>query len=90
MKTDANGNQEWNKTYGTSGTARGLCVIQTDDEGYAIAGTANYNADLIKTDASGNMLWNRSYNQMTRADAIIQTSDGGYALAGSSDDFGGQ
>jgi hypothetical protein len=89
LKTDARGNQEWNRTYGTSGSAWARCVIQTDDGGYAIAGMANYVADLIKINGYGNMVWNRSYSQMTRADAIIQTTDGGYALAGSSGGLGG-
>jgi len=83
LKTDSQGNQQWNKTYGTSGSARGLSIIQTVDNGYAISGIANYNADLIKIDASGNMLWNKSYTQITSANAIIRTTDGGYALAGS-------
>ena len=89
LKTDARGNQEWNRTYGTSGSAWARCIIQTDDGGYAIAGMANYVADLIKINGYGNMVWNRSYSQMASAYAVIQTTDGGYALAGSSGDFGG-
>ena len=83
MKTDTQGNQQWNKTYGTVGSARGLSVIQTDDNGFAVSGIANSNADLIKIDSSGNMVWNKSYTQLTSANAIIKTADGGYALAGS-------
>jgi hypothetical protein len=82
LKTDAQGNQQWNKTYGSSG-AQGRCVIPTNDGGFAICGVAYSNAYLIKIDASGNMVWNRSYNQITTAYAIIKTTDGGYALAGS-------
>jgi hypothetical protein len=82
LKTDAQGNQQWNKTYGSSG-AQGRCVIPTNDGGFAICGVAYSNAYLIKIDASGNMVWNQSYNQITAAYAIIKTTDGGYALAGS-------
>jgi hypothetical protein len=86
LKTDAYGTMEWNKTYGTSGTVMGSSVIQTGDGGFAIAGTANSDAELIKTDAAGNMQWNRTYQDYTWAYCVIQTSDGGYALAGATGD----
>ena len=41
LKTDALGNAEWNKTYGSSGSAQGRCVIQTSDGGYALVGYSN-------------------------------------------------
>jgi hypothetical protein len=83
LKTGASGIMEWKKTYGSLGSAQGHCVIQTSDGGYALAGMANYDAELIKIDAAGNTQWNRTYEDYTRAYCVIQTSDGGYALAGS-------
>ncbi len=41
IKTDANGNQEWCKTYGRAGNYEGSSVVQTDDGGYAILGDGN-------------------------------------------------
>jgi hypothetical protein len=90
VKTDADGNAVWNRTYagGTHDSAHSL--IQTDDGGYALAGDAAYlgagGADfwLVRTDADGNMLWNKTYGGAYHdwADALIQTDDDGYALTG--------
>ena len=38
MKTDANGNQQWDKTFGGSGDDSAYSLIQTSDGGFAIAG----------------------------------------------------
>lgn len=90
VKTDAQGNQQWNRTYGGSGFDWASCVIQTFDGGYAIAGSTNsstagdYDCWLMKTDSSGNQQWNKTYGGIHNdyAASVIQTSDGGYALAG--------
>jgi hypothetical protein len=80
VKTDAEGNEMWNRTYG-GGHAHAL--IQTGDGGYALAGTTGH-AYLVKTDSYGNMVWNRTYEgtYVDAAAALVQTIDGGYALAG--------
>lgn len=41
LKTDANGNELWSRTYGDSGTYDGNSVVQTDDGGYALLGEGN-------------------------------------------------
>jgi len=59
VKTDANGNSLWNKTYGGIGDDRAYSVVETSDGGYALAGqTTSYGAGntdfwLVKTDVSG-------------------------------------
>jgi hypothetical protein len=91
VKTDANGNMQWNKTYGGSNEDWAFSVVQTDDRGYAIAGTTtSFGAVgrdfwLVKTDANGNMQWNKTYGGTSddQAYSVVQTSDGGYALGGS-------
>ena len=90
VKTDANGNMEWNNTYGGTGDDWALSLINASDGGYVLAGyTSSFGAGgrdawLVKTDATGTMEWNQTYggtgNDM--AFSLVATSDGGYALAG--------
>jgi hypothetical protein len=96
VKTDANGDAKWNKTYGGTKEDIAYSVIQADDGGYAVAGSTRSfgagNADfwLVKTDADGKMFWNRTYGgtEDDVAYSVIQTRDKGYALAGYTYSFG--
>jgi len=88
VKIDSFGRIQWNQTYaGPSDRANGECVIQTIDEGYAIAGwtltnsTGLYSAWLVKTDSAGTVQWNQTYGSLG-AYSVVQTSDGGYAMTG--------
>ncbi len=86
----------WNKTYGGASADYAYSVVQTSDEGFALAGgTYSYGAGngdfwLVKTDSSGNVAWSRTYggNLSDLACSVVQTSDGGYALAGYTNSFG--
>jgi len=87
VKTDAWGNEQWNKRIEAPPYAQAQALIQTSDGGYALAGAINNGWDgwVVKTDANGNALWNRTYGEEGEWDAlldIIQTGDGGYALTG--------
>jgi hypothetical protein len=90
IKTDADGNMQWNKTYGGALDDCALSMCQTGDGGYALAGKTNSSGAgahdfwLVKTDAAGNMLWNKTYGgtDSESAAAVVQTSDGGYAVVG--------
>jgi len=97
VKTGANGDTLWKKTYGGSEWERGNSVQQTADGGYVIAGrtysfgAGNCDVWLIKTDANGDTLWTRTYGG-SGADggySVRQTSDGGYIIAGWEDSFAG-
>jgi hypothetical protein len=92
VKTDTNGVEEWNQTYGGTGPYELIhdgakALIQTQDGGYALAGYTNtYRAggsDMwqIKTDANGKAQWNETYGR-GGAKALIQTVDGDIVIAG--------
>jgi len=90
IKTDADGNREWDETYGGSGGEAVRSVQQTSDGGYIGAGyTRSFGAGyydywLVKTDSRGRLEWDRTFgtSRGEYAHAVQQTSDGGYAVAG--------
>jgi len=96
IKTDANGNVQWAKTYGGSGDDHAFSVRQTSDGGYIVAGytrsfgASNWDIFLIKTDANGNVQWAKTYGGSNEEKAyfVQQTSDGGYIVAGETRSFG--
>ena len=96
VKTDANGNVQWAKTYGGAGWDQPYSVQQTSDGGYILTGeTTSFGAGnrdffLIKTDANGNVQWAKTYGgtNWDQAFSVQQTSDGGYIVAGGTWSFG--
>jgi hypothetical protein len=84
IKTDKDGNELWNKTYGQDWGDTGLSLIQSNDGGLIFTGyTYSYDSGiwLLKTDIEGNELWNKTYGCGDGND-VIQTDDGGYMIAG--------
>lgn len=96
LKFDAEGNLQWNKTYGGSGEDLGQSLVQTSDGGYALTGYAQ-SADgdgsnnegfhdnwIIRLDSQGTILWEQSFGFSGHDHSydIIQTADGGLFFVG--------
>jgi uncharacterized delta-60 repeat protein len=96
LKLDANGNIQWQKTYGGSNWDWANSIQQTSDGGYIVAGrTWSFGAGwgdfwVLKLDADGNVQWQKTYGGISSdwAHSIQQTSDGGYIVAGETYSFG--
>ena len=96
LKFDANNQLQWQKTYGGSDDDRGVDLIQTSDNGFAVIGKSK-SSDLevsenagfddfwvSKLDSSGAIIWEYSFG-FAGSDtpySIIQTNDNGYLLSG--------
>ncbi|MDC1037717.1 Ser-Thr-rich GPI-anchored membrane family protein [Candidatus Marinimicrobia bacterium] len=94
IKTDSQGSEEWNQTFGGGSSSKGYSVRQTSDGGYIIAGYINPTYGntytdiwLIKTDSQGNEEWNQTYggNSYDYGYSVEETSDGGYIIIGDSE-----
>ena len=98
IKTDRNGNSEWNYLYGTavedSDDQIGVCHQLTSDGGYIIVGETKFRqiSDilLLKVDCRGNQEWSKSYGGVRNDYGVFvqETYDGGYILVGNTLSFG--
>jgi len=90
LRTDADGDTLWTRTYGGASNEECSSIARTSDNCYVLAGyTQSYGAGrldyyLVKIDDSGNVLWTRTYGGANDdwAYSVRQTFDGGYAVCG--------
>lgn len=96
LKLDAEGNLEWNKTYGGSKDDRGQSLVQTSDGGYALTGYAMsddgdgsnnegfHDNWIVKVDAFGTIEWEKSFGFSGHDHSydILQTEDDGLFFTG--------
>ncbi|MBU1636193.1 T9SS type A sorting domain-containing protein [bacterium] len=96
VKTDANGDSLWSRTFGGSDWDECYCVLQTANGGYVLAGvTKSFGVGeedfwLLKTNANGDSLWSHTYGGLgsEHCYSVQQTTDGGFVLAGATNSFG--
>jgi len=90
IKTQSDGQIEWNHTFGGNGIDHGYSIINTIDGGYMIIGftesfgVGNKDVWLIKTDSNGIEQWNQNIGQdrIDHGYSIQQTNDGGFIITG--------
>jgi hypothetical protein len=90
IKTDADGNEEWNQTYGSLSDDYGWEVIETSDHFFLMIGDTysfGSGADdlyLVKTDSAGNLIWEKTFGDLGSdyGTGIAEASDGNYVLVG--------
>jgi uncharacterized protein YbdZ (MbtH family) len=98
-RTEENAHTLWSRAYGGGNWELCTSLIQTADNGFALAGQIYYlevqdwDFYLVRTDENGDTLWSRTYSGQNEDDcwSLVQTADGGFALAGSTNslDAGG-
>ncbi|HVP80104.1 MAG TPA: thrombospondin type 3 repeat-containing protein [Thermodesulfobacteriota bacterium] len=100
LKLKANGEVDWQKTYGGSGYEYGSFIQQTSDGGYIVVGETSPSGIggrdvlVLKLNADGSLTgpngWQKTYGGPNEDSAysIQQTSDGGYIVAGYTTSFG--
>lgn len=89
IKTNGNGQEQWNKTYDGHLDDSAASISVTSDNGYVMAGkyteSCSYRTDgsafILKTDSAGNQEWIKIFSNCTLY-SVQQTSDGGYVAAG--------
>ncbi|MBL0095582.1 MAG: T9SS C-terminal target domain-containing protein [Bacteroidetes bacterium] len=100
VKTDSQGNIQWQNTLGGSVNDFMYSVRQTADGGYVLGGNSNSNISgdksenclgfddfwIVKTDVAGNIEWQNTIGGsfIDWMSSVQQTNDGGYILSGSS------
>lgn len=96
IKTDEFGNQAWEKTFGGEDDDQGISVLETEDQGFLVLGTAtdttgDKNIILLKIDAGGNLEWQKQYGGENDEEArIAKKLTDGFLLMGTIEENGNQ
>ena len=96
VKTNAEGDTLWTRTFGGDTWDWGEDVLQTEDGGYLLVvrcysfGHGNYDAWIIRTDPQGDTLWTKIWGEDLSEwlTCVQQTADRGYIFTGRTMSFG--
>jgi hypothetical protein len=96
IKTDENGETEWDTTFGGKSYDYGYSVQQTADGGFIITGETmskgkgEFDVWLIKTDENGKTEWDRTFggSEYEYGYSVRQTTDSGFIVTGVTTSFG--
>jgi hypothetical protein len=97
-KRDSTGQHVWKSTFGNELGEWPKSIALTEDGGFVVVGSTNYNISLdsgvdmwlVKTNSLGVPEWNSTFSgtESETAFSVVQTIDGGYAVAGVTDPHG--
>lgn len=98
IKTNALGDIEWDRSYGSDSIDYFYSLVQTSDGGYLLGGISrsdigfeksensrgNYDMWIVKVDSLGNKLWDKTIGgaEEERLNEMQETPDGHYVIAG--------
>jgi len=93
VKTDANGNLIWEKTFGGTDWDFGYSITPVSTGGYIITGetysfgNGNNDAFLLRLDDNGDSLWMKTYGSSKNdiGEKVIESYDGRFLFIGTSD-----
>jgi hypothetical protein len=93
IRTDVNGNELWNMTYGGEDMDHGISVQQTSDNGFILVGGTKSYGDgpndywIIKTNEIGELQWEKTYGThgYDWGYDIQKTNDGSFIFTGGTD-----
>ncbi len=96
IRTDADGNSLWEKTFGGPQSEVGWAMAPTTDGGYVLAGQTESFGEgdkdgyLVKVTAEGEEMWSQTFGGTgeDRLFSIDQSGDGGFVLTGTTKSFG--
>ena len=97
LRVDAEGREQWRRSFGGDGADRFATVVTTTDGGYlAVGKTGSFSIEgedvwTVKLDGDGNEQWQRTHGGAANysAEDVVRTDDGGYLVGGLTEPSGG-
>jgi hypothetical protein len=96
VKTDPEGNLEWDRTFGERGWDECFSITETDDGCYCMVGctespeTGDFDMYLVKVNVQGNLLWEKTIGNDGNdyGYSITRNNPGNYVIGGYSESTG--